>query len=274
MQVKTKKRIFNILKIVVAVYCLGGIALWELQDKILLHPKSLPAVYVFPIAAPHEGVTIQLNENDQLHFIKFFPADTNTTRGVVLYFHGNRDNINRYASYADNFTKHGYEVWMPDYPGFGKTTGVFTEERLYNDAGLLYKMVSKRFSADSIILYGRSLGTGVASELATHAACKRLILETPYYSFPSLAASHFPIYPTERMMHFRFPVFEYIPMVKAPVTVFHGTKDEIIPYRNSLKLKGVLKKGDEYIVIEKGKHNNLNDFPFFHQKLDSLLKIN
>lgn len=272
MQIKTRKRIFNLLKIGVAVYCLGGIALWELQDKILLHPKALPAGYVYQIAAPHASVTLQLNENEQLHFIKFFPADTNHIKGVVLYFHGNRDNINRYAPYAGNFTKQGYEVWMPDYPGFGKTTGVFTEERLYHDASLLYKMAGKHFSADRIILYGRSLGTGVASELATHSACKRLILETPYYSFPSLAASHFPIYPTERMMHFRFPVFEYIPMVKAPVTVFHGTKDEIIPYRNSLQLKAVLKAGDEFIVIEKGKHNNLNDFPYFHQKLDSLLK--
>jgi hypothetical protein len=69
-------------------------------------------------------------------------------------------------------------------------------------------------------------------------------------------------------------VFEYIPEVKAPVTIFHGTRDEIIPYRNSLKLKPLLKAGDEYIVVKKGKHNNLNDFPFFHQKLDSLLKIN
>jgi len=273
MQSKTKKRIFNSVKIVIAVYCLGGIALWELQDKILLHPTALPAGYVFQIAAPHKGVTLHLNENDQLYFMQFFPADTNHIKGIVLYFHGNRDNINRYAAYADNFTKLGYEVWMPDYPGFGKTTGVFAEERLYSDANLLYKMVSKRFSADSIIIYGRSLGTGVASELASHNTCKRLILETPYYSFPSLASSHFPIYPAEGMMHFRFPVFEYIPMVKAPVTIFHGTNDEIIPHRNSLKLKGLLKAGDEYIIIEKGKHNDLNDFPFFHHKLDSLLKI-
>ena len=274
MQTKVRKRIFNIVKIVIAVYCLGGIALWELQDKILLHPKALHAGYVFDIAAPHKAVTLHLNENEQLFLMQFFPADTIHIKGIVLYFHGNRDNINRYAAYADNFTKHGYEVWMPDYPGFGKSTGVFTEERLYSDANLLYKMAGKRFAADSVILYGRSLGTGVASELASRNKCKRLILETPYYSFPSLAASHFPIYPTERMIHFKFPVFECIQMVKAPVTVFHGTKDEIIPYRNSRKLKKLLKAGDEYIIIEKGKHNNLNEFPFFHQKLDSLLMIN
>lgn len=274
MQVKTKRRLWLIVKTIPVIYVLGGLVLWYLQDSIFLHPIQLRAGYVFTFTQPHEEVNIPIAENRILNVVKFFPIDTSDVAGVVLYFHGNRENINRYADCADYFTRNGYEVWMPDYPGFGKSTGIFTEERLYSDANLLYKMADKRFSADSIILYGRSLGTGVASELASHNACKRLILETPYYSFPSLAASHFPIYPTERMIHFKFPVFEYIQMVKAPVTVFHGTSDEIIPYRNSRKLKRLLKAGDEYIIIEKGKHNNLNEFPFFHQKLDSLLKIN
>ena len=138
---------------------------------------------------------------------------------------------------------------------------------------MIFKMAVKRFTADSIILYGRSLGTGVASELASENNCKRLILETPYYSIPSMAATHFPIYPAERMMHFKFPVFEFLPLVKAPVTVFHGTDDEVIPYRNSIRLKALMKKTDEYISIEKGRHNNLGNFNLFHQKLDSLLKL-
>lgn len=255
-----------------AAYCLVGILLWLVQDKLLLHPKSLTAGYVFEIAEPHKEVMLQLNENDQLHFMQFFPADTNHIKGIVLYFHGNRENINRYAAYADNFTKHGYEVWMPDYPGFGKTTGAFTEERLYSDANLLYKIASKRFVAGSIIVYGRSLGSGVASELASHNSCKRLILETPYYSLASLAAWYFFIYPTEQMLHYKFPVFEYLQTVKAPVTIFHGTIDEVIPYQGSLKLKAFLKRGDEFITIEKGRHNNLDDFQLFHQKLDSLLR--
>lgn len=273
MESKTRKRIFNIIKILIVVYCLGGIALWQLQDKIFLHPKKLKAGYVFNIAVPHKEILLQLNENERLHFMQFFPADTNHVKGIVLYFHGNRENINRYAAYANNFTKHGYEVWMPDYPGFGKTTGEFTEERLYSDARLIYKMAAKRFTAYSIILYGRSLGTGVATELASENNCKRLILETPYYSIPSMAAAHFPIYPTSRMMHFKFPVYEFLPLVKAPVSIFHGTDDEVIPYRNSIRLKALLKETDEYISIEKGRHNNLANFDLFYQKLDSLLSL-
>lgn len=75
------------------------------------------------------------------------------------------------------------------------------------------------------------------------------------------------------MMHFQFPVYEYVQLIKAPVTIFHGTSDEIIPCRNSLRLKSLLKAGDEYITIERAGHNNMDDFQFFHQKLDSVLRL-
>jgi pimeloyl-ACP methyl ester carboxylesterase len=75
------------------------------------------------------------------------------------------------------------------------------------------------------------------------------------------------------MAHFKFPVGENLKEVKAPVTIFHGTDDETIPYKNAAKLKKDLKPGDEFITIEKGTHSNLNDFPLFHEKLDSVLNL-
>jgi pimeloyl-ACP methyl ester carboxylesterase len=181
-------------------------------------------------------------------------------------------NINHYAKYADNFTKNGYEVLMPDYPGFGKTTGVLTEKKLYEQALLVYKLAQTHFSNDSIIIYGRSFGTGVAAQLATVVDCRRLILETPYFSIPALFNYYAFVYPTNPMSKFKLPVNEYLQEVKAPVTIFHGTKDEIIPYSSTNKLNRYLKPADEFVTLEKGKHNNLNDFNLFHQKLDSLLR--
>ena len=92
--------------------------------------------------------------------IKFFPQDS-VRRGVVLYFHGNKKNIGWYAKYAENFTRHGYEVWMIDYPGYGKSTGRFTENDLYDYALALYKMAKFQFGGDNIIIYGKSMGTGI-----------------------------------------------------------------------------------------------------------------
>jgi uncharacterized protein len=267
------KAILNAAKVMLFLYALIGILLWTFQDKILFQATSLPPDHQYNFKEPHRDIVIRLNEKEQLSVVEFFPVDTSKTRGVVLYFHGNRDNISHYAKFANSFTKHGYEVWMMDYPGYGKSTGEPTEKRFYSDALLLYNMAYKQFQPESIIFYGKSLGTGVATELASHAGGKRLVLETPYYSMTSLASEHVPIYPSGTMVNYKFPLNEFLPFVQIPVTVFHGTNDGVIPYSHSEQLKTLLKKTDEFITIEKGTHNNLSTFPLYQTKLDSLLRL-
>ena len=267
-----KQQIIRWTKIIVTVYCITGMALYYLQEKFLLHPAILPLDYQFKFKAPFKEINIPLNATDNLNLVQFFPNDS-MPKGVVLYFHGNKGNVNRYAKYAINFTKHNYEVWIVDYPGYGKTTGKFTEENVYMQAREVYKLANTKFGADSIIVYGKSLGSGIGSWLASKKSCKRLILETPYYSIPDLLGHYTPIYPVTQMSKFKFPTGDYLKDVNAPVTIFHGTDDWIIPYGHAAKLKRVLKPGDEFITIDKGSHNNLNDFPLFHEKLDSLLSL-
>ena len=261
--------VWRVAKIVIIIYCVVGIALYFFQDRFLFQSVSLPPDYRYNFAYPFREVNIPV-DGENLNIVQFLPKDP--ARGVVLYFHGNRININHYAAYAENFTKHGYDVWMPDYPGYGKTTGKISEEKLYREAMVVYKLAAEKFSKDSIILYGRSLGSGIAAQLASIADCRRLILETPYYSIPALFACYAPIYPTSLLSKFNIPAWKYLQSVKAPVTIFHGDADEIIPYHSAARLKNVLKPADEFITIAKGRHNNLNDFTLFHQKLDSLLR--
>jgi len=173
---------------------------------------------------------------------------------------------------ASMFTSRGYEVWMPDYPGFGKSTGELTEKKLYSEALQVFKLATSRYKYDSIVIYGKSFGTGIASWLASDVHCKQLILETPYYSIPSLYSSYAPIYPMEAMAMLKLPVGKYLEDVLAPITIFHGDDDELIPYRCAAKLKGELKPADEFITIPGGRHNNLSGFEVFKTKLDSLLR--
>ena len=271
-KVSTRRKIYRFAIIFTLIYSSVGIALYHLQEKFLFHPQPLPKDFQFKFNIPFKEVNIAMNETDTLNLVQFFPPDS-LPKGVVIYFHGNSGNVMRYAKYASNFTKNGYEVWIPDYPTFGKTTGKLTEENIYNQAKEVYKLAHSKFPADSIIVYGKSLGSGVASYIAAKEFCKRLILETPFYSIPSLLSHYAPIYPANRMSHFKFPVGEYLEDVKAPVTIFQAEDDETIPYSNAAKLKKVLKPGDEFITIENGTHHNLNDLPLFHQKLDSLLKL-
>jgi pimeloyl-ACP methyl ester carboxylesterase len=270
---KIKRKPFEgwkLLKIIAIIYCSAGIALYYLQEKLMFRPTPLPPDYQFKFDIPFKEVNIPLNTKDNLNVVQFFPQDS-IPKGVVLYFHGNRDNVNRYAKYAVNFTKHGYEIWITDYPGYGKTTGKLTEENLYMQAKEVYKLANSKFGKDHIIVYGKSLGSGIASYLASKKPCRRLILETPYYSIPDLFSNYAPFYPIYALSHFKLPTGEYLKEVNIPVAIFHGNADGIIPYPCAAKLKQFLKPGDEFITIDKGSHNDLNDFPLFHEKLDSIL---
>ncbi|MEP6700650.1 MAG: alpha/beta fold hydrolase [Bacteroidota bacterium] len=264
------KKIWKWFQIAILIYIAIGVALYFLQDKFLFHPEKLPADYKYQFDIPFQQIDLPVTGEKNLSIVQFTVPDS-VRKGFVLYFHGNRQNINRYAHYATKFTRNGYEVWMMDYPGYGKSTGKRSEKILYEDALIVYKMAISSVSAEHIIIYGKSLGTGIAAQLASIRDCKRLILETPYYSIDALAKHYFFIYPVMPMTKYSFPTYQHFEYIKAPITIFHGTRDEVIPYKQA-KWLAEKKGGTELITIEKGKHNNLNDFPLFQQKLDSLLK--
>jgi len=267
-----RSRLFRWLKIAFLVYIALGTAVYFLQNYILFRPEPLSKNHSYDFSMPHKEMNIPVDNSSNLNIIQFSAKDS-IAKGVVLYFHGNKKNISWYARYTGNFTSKGYEVWMIDYPGYGKSTGKFTEQRLYDYALLLYTLARKKYSADSIIIYGKSMGTGIASQLASIRYSKRLILETPYYSMHSLMSHYLPIYPISSMIHYRLPTFEYLQKAIMPITIFHGDEDGVIPYRNAKKLKAVLKPKDEFVTIKGGGHNTLNDYPEFHRKLDSVLNL-
>jgi hypothetical protein len=264
-------RIKTFIKFALLTYAVIGIAGYYLQDKFLLHPISIPAGDSYTINQPYREIELPVDSNTSFHFIQFTRPDDTLTKGVVLYFHGNRENINRYARFAPPFIEGNYEVWMADYPGFGKAKGKATEALMYEEAKQLYLLARKKYTPEQIIIYGKSIGTGVASWLASVRDCRHLILETPYYSISSLLQPVFGIYPLNRLLHFQFPTYQYLPMVKAPITILHGTDDGVIRYSNASKLIPLLKKEDRFVTIEGGSHNNLSDYPIFQQTIKEVI---
>ena len=268
---KNKKRILRWVKIIIILYSLGGIALYYLQEKILFRPTKLDADYPWQFSQPFTEANIAFDDKTNFNIVQFTVPDS-LRKGIVLYFHGNRENILHYAPFAQNFIRNHYEVWMPDYPGYGKSSGELSEIILYEEALQVYKLARKKYAPSQIIIYGKSLGSGIAAELAAVRDCKRLILETPYYSIPALISRFCGIYPLGLLIHYQLPVYEYLPKLTAPISLIHGNRDWTIPFSHAERLKKLLKPGDELIRIEGGSHNDLNTFPLFHQKLDSLLR--
>lgn len=266
-----KKSLLRFIKISLLLYGIIGIAIYYLQDYLILRPVKLARSYRFKIDMPFKEVNIPYDQKTNINILQFTPA-VSKPKGVVLYFHGNRTNILRYTRFVPYFTRSDYEVWMIDYPGYGKSTGKFSEELVYDWSSIMYKLARARFSTDRIIIYGKSLGTGIAAHLASVRNCQYLILETPYYSLPAVVGFYAPIYPVERLIHHEFPTYKYLPAVSDPIIMIHGTSDWVVPYSNSLKLKPLLKKTDELITIPGGAHNDLYRFPEVPRVLDSLLK--
>lgn len=266
-----KRKWSGIVKTGIIIYCLIGIGIYVLQDYVIFRPVKLAADYQYNFDIPFKEVNIAYNESTNINIIQFTPQDS-LPKGIVLYFHGNRTNISWYKKFAPYFTKSGYEVWMIDYPGYGKSTGIFSEKLVNEWALLMYKLARTRLPANNIIIYGKSLGTGIASHLAALRNCRYLILETPYYSLPELIGFYMPVYPMNRILQYRFPTFENLPQVTDPVILIHGTNDWTVPYRNSVKLSPFLKPGDRLITVPGGNHVNLYDYPVVPGTIDSLLK--
>ena len=265
-----KKKLFRVVKILLLIYASIGIALYYLQEKLLFHPEKLESSYIFKFDQKFEELSIPFNAEDTLSLIKFLPPDP-VRRGVVVYYHGNMKNITHYAEFAKPFTKAGYEVWMEDYPGFGKSKGERTEKKMYEQAIEVKRMADAKYHADSIIIYGKSLGTGIAAYVASASHAKLLVLETPYYSIPALFGTYAFIYPVSQMSTYKIPTYKYVEEVDFPVVIFHGTRDNVIPLSCAEKLKKQLKPADKFIIVPGADHRDINRSTIYYRVMDSLL---
>ncbi len=269
MAFRINKKLVRWFRILVLSYSVIGIGIYYAQDYILFRPKPFSADHTFHLKNNFTEVNIPLNKTDSINILQLHTSMPK--KGVVVYYHGNRSNVERYAKFADPFLKNGYDVWMPDYPGYGKSTGTLTEKKLYSMAYQVQQLAQSRFAKDSIIIYGKSLGTGIAAYAASATPCKALILETPYYSIPDIFRSYAFMYPLSRMITWRIPTWQFLQDVKVPVIILHGTNDGVIRYRSASKLKAYLKPGDVFYTIPGGSHRTINKDPVYFKAMDSLL---
>jgi pimeloyl-ACP methyl ester carboxylesterase len=267
----TRPKIWLYARIFIIVYCSVGIAIYTFQDDIVFHPQKLESNHHFNFKVPFQEVTVPFNKEDTLSMVKLFPVDS-IRRGIVIYFHGNKRNLERFVPFAKVFTDNGYEVWIPDYPGYGKSTGVITEDKLYDQAVQVQQMAAVKYPAEKIIIYGKSLGSGIGAYVASVTKNKRLILETPYYSIPDIFNAYSYIYPMSKMINYKLPTYEYLKETIEPVTVFAGGADWIIPYRCAVKLKPYLKNTDQFIKIDNAGHNDLNRSPEYFEAMNRILR--
>jgi uncharacterized protein len=263
------------LRYIVLIYFLICSLYYAYQHLLYFQPKALAANHIltFPVRVRFTSVKMPFDENTVIDVVKFKSADSlQKPKGVVFFFHGNRFNVEHYSTYAPYFTKHGYEVWMPDYPGYGRSSGEMEMGILNQLATQVYTMARTQYAPNEIVVYGKSLGTGIASYLASVRDCRHLLLETPYYSLSSLTQSYLYFIPIPLLIRYNLKTGEYFKDITAPITVMHGTRDELIPFGNVQRLLPMMKKTDAFYAVEGGKHNTLPDYDAYFRVVDSVMR--
>lgn len=250
-------------------YALFSLFMYSIQDKIMFQPEVLPPDYNFSFNGDYEEVNLKTEEGITLNSVHFKVPDA---KGFILYYHGNAGNLSRWGNIVQRYVDMGYEVLVMDYRGYGKSTGNPSEEGLYKDAQLFYDYAKEHVDESQLIVYGRSLGTALATKMAAVNNPDRLILETPFYSIKDVANTRFRYLPIQWLLKYSFPSFSYASRVHCPTLIVHGTEDVIVPFTSGERLyKEFIPTQTTFVSIPDGHHNNLVEFDAFHDAIGQFL---
>lgn len=198
-----------------------------LQRKLMYFPDT---TYFTPAQAGLPGVTERLIETPDGARVLVWSAPARAGRPTILYFHGNAGSLETRNERIRKYMARGLGVFMMTYRGFGGSTGVPSEAVNVADAKLAYDMlVASGISPSDIIVYGESLGTGVAVQVVAVKAVGGLVLDAPYTSMVDLAALHHPLIPGRWFMTDRYDTRTHIKDVHVPLLILHGEEDDIVP---------------------------------------------
>ena len=261
-----KKSLF----IIFGIYILLLLGIYFFQEKIIFRAKDLPKDYTYSFDKKVDEVNLIAQDNVSLNALHF---KVENSKGVILYFHGNKGNLKRWGEKVQPLLNYGYDLFIMDYRGYGKNDGNRTEDNMYSDAQLSYNHLAKSYNEDEIVVYGRSLGGTFATYVASKNHPKQLILEATFNNIVDVSKSILPIFPFKRLYNFQFNSEKLISNVKAPTTIFHGNDDTLVPIELAKKLYAQSNKDTtEFVEIVGGTHHNLEKLKIYKKKIEDLLK--
>jgi alpha-beta hydrolase superfamily lysophospholipase len=253
------------LTLALAYTALLGV-LWVGQEKLLFHPRTLSAEHRFNFGADVHEVFIDVPgaRLNALHLR--LPAPD----GVVFYLHGNAGHLQSWFVNTEPFRRSNLDLFMLDYRGFGKSTGrIESEAQLHADVRAAWDHIAAAYEGRHRIFIGRSLGSGLAAELAAEVQPELTLLISPYESIASLAGEIYPWVPGA-LLRYPLRTDEVLPKVRGSVLLLHGDRDATIPVEHSRRLLAVAPKA-RLVVIEGAGHNDLQAFDAYRQALADAL---
>ena len=256
--------IFRLCIVLCVLYVAALAMLYFFQERLIFFPSKLEPNHDFSFDQPLEEMRLDA-EGTWINGLKFLAqnrggeqiySDANGERkaknGAVIFFHGNAGNLQGWGKYARYFTDLGYDFYLFDYRGYGKSGGkIGSQEQLYADADAMMQAILREYDAGEVAAVGYSVGSGLAARTAQEYGAKRLILIAPYFSLEELAREKMPFVP-KFLIKYKIPTFEFVGGFDGPVTIFHGEHDELIGVDNSRRLFKFLKPGDKIYELNAG----------------------
>ncbi len=188
-----KRILLNILKVIIGLYIVVCVAFYFLQEKIIFLPEALEKNYPFDFGQPFEELNFKTADGIGINGLLF---RTDSAKGLIFYLHGNEGSLKSWGNAASTYTDLDYDFFILDFRGYGKSEGkIISQEQLFQDNQMVYDELTKEYDEKDIIILGYSIGSGMASFLASENDSKRLILQAPYYSLTDMAPQMYPFFP-------------------------------------------------------------------------------
>jgi len=243
---------------------------WGFQERFIFVRFKLPEGYHFQFPRAFEELWLDRPDGARLNALHFtVPAQ----KGAVLYLHGNTGSLRRWGKRAPRFTSLGHSVLMPDHRGYGKSRGRLSEAALHADALAWYDLLAGKYGEENVVVYGRSLGSGLAVPIAAERSPRALVLESPFANLYDVAKHYLGILPYRWLLRYPFRNDEAMAQVKCPVYIFHGKRDPLVPYSSALRLYAAVPVDlhRELISFSRGYHSDLGGYARFRRRLRNIL---
>lgn len=231
------------------------------EKAVTFHPERYNGGASWKLPAGGEDVWFRGASGERLH--GWFVRTPGPAAATIIYFHGNGGNLSYVGWLAERLTARGFDVLLFDYRGYGRSEGAVTDEQgLYADADAAYEYLTRERGVrpEQLVLYGQSLGTTAAVDLASRRPCAALILESGLSSASDMASVVLPWLP-KRLHRFgrnRFDSARKLSAsVRCPVLVIHGALDSIIPVEQAYTLYNAAHEPKRLIIIPDADHNNV-----------------
>jgi fermentation-respiration switch protein FrsA (DUF1100 family) len=249
------KAVKSIVVVALVAYA-GFVGLLYFMQRGLMYPGD--SRRTAPAAAGLAQATEELLATADGEKVIVWHVPPREDRPVVIYFHGNGGALANRARRFASLVADGTGLVALSYRGYGGSTGSPSEEGLLNDARAAHAFASGRYPAARLVVWGESLGTGVAVALAAEKDLAKVVLEAPYTSTADIAAAAYPMVPVRYLMKDQFRSDERIARVKEPVLVIHGARDTVIPIEYGRRLYERIASSKRFVDLPNATHAGLD----------------